>query len=542
MSSRLALFITVVALTLGFATAQTEKVLAPVDPAWPSVGPMSFGPSEGVRMVEVDRGPDAPVVVPVPSVDPAGPSTPALALGFKGIDGIPPVGGQRKPPDTHIAVGPGAGAAGRIVEVTNIDIAIFDKTGTSLATAGGVSAFFGPAPLSAFDPKVLFDQHSGRFFIVGLQGSSPALSVLHIAVSTTSTPSNTTTDWTKLSGSAVTSIPSCGPCSTWFDYPGIGADSDSLFVTGNLFDAGSSFRGVKIRVFDKSAVTGLLAGIHSFVDINVDDAATGFGTSIQPAHVFGATDNGNFYLINRFGSTLYRLWEITGDPAAPVLVQSGTHSWSAGTFFTPGAPQMGTAVTLDTLASRVQNAVYRSGEIWLALTSDPDSDSKSEVVWQRIATNSGSPAAPTVTDAGFIDGRDGNEWTFMPAIAVNLSGHASIVYSQSFTDQFPDIRYVTRLASDPAGTFQTSMVAATSPGFYSAFFTPSNDRWGDYAAAVVDPDDDETFCVASEKVLAAAAAGSVIWDTFIGCFTLTSFCAPPASGDWTVTQGFDPPS
>ena len=144
-------------------------------------------------------------------------------------------------------------------------------------------------------PKVLFDQHSGRFFIVVLEGSSPALSVVHIAVSTTSAPSNTTTDWTKLSGSAVTSIPSCGPCLTWFDYPGIGADSNSLFVTGNLFDAGSSFRGVKIRVFDKSAVTGLLAGIHSFVDINVDDAATGFGTfTIQPAHVFGATDNGNF--------------------------------------------------------------------------------------------------------------------------------------------------------------------------------------------------------------------------------------------------------
>lgn len=47
MSYRLALFITVVALTLGFATAQTEKVLAPVDPAWPSVGPMSSDPRKG---------------------------------------------------------------------------------------------------------------------------------------------------------------------------------------------------------------------------------------------------------------------------------------------------------------------------------------------------------------------------------------------------------------------------------------------------------------------------------------------------------------
>ncbi len=512
---KLSLWMFVLGSTLVFGFAWAEQV--PVDPGWPSVGPGSDGPSEDVRMVEMEVS-GAPARPLRSSLDPAGTRTPALVLGFKGTDGTPVDGFFHKPPDTHIAVGTGAGAAGRIVEVTNTDVQIYNKSGTSLATAGGLGAFLGLAAGAGFDPKVLFDQHSGRFFIVVLEGSSPALSVVHIAVSTTATPSNTTTDWTKLSGTAVTSIASCGPCSTWFDYPGIGADSDSLFITGNLFDAGSTFRGVKIRVFDKSAATGLLAGVYSFVDIDVDDAATGFGTfTIQPAHVFGATDNGNFYLINRFGSTLYRLWEISGDPAAPVVVQSATHSWTGGAFLSTGAPQSGTAVTLDTLSARIQNAVYRASEIWLALTSDPDSDSKSEVVWQRIATNGGSPTLPTVTDSGFIDGSDSDEWTFMPSIAANSAGTATIVYSQSFTDQFPDMRYASRDAGDAAGTFQASVVAATSPGFYSAFGTPAKDRWGDYAATVIDPDDDVTFCMANEKVLAAAPAGSVIWDTFIGC-------------------------
>ncbi len=153
MSCRLVIFVTFAALTLGIATAQTEKFLAPVDPGWPSVGPKSFGPSEGVKIIEVDRGPNVPLVVPGPSIDPAGPSTPALSLGFKGTDGTPVDGFFHKPPDTHIAVGTGAGAAGRIVEVTNTDVQIFNKAGASLATSGGLGAFLGLAAGAGFDPR-----------------------------------------------------------------------------------------------------------------------------------------------------------------------------------------------------------------------------------------------------------------------------------------------------------------------------------------------------------------------------------------------------
>jgi hypothetical protein len=453
---------------------------------------------------------------PRSSVDSTGgPLTPAATLGFDGVDGTfkgAPDCCTYKPPDTHLAVGTGAGAAGRVVEVTNSGIQIWDKTGASVAGPTPLIAFLPAIPNpcdadcpDAFDPKVLFDQHSGRFFIVVLEGRTPnpgGLSNVHIAVSTTSTPSNTGAAWTKLSGSALTNI---GGFNTWFDYPSIGADASSLVVTGNMFDAGGVFSGVKIRVFDKSAVTGLLAGVYSFVDINVDAAVTPGIFTVQPAHVYGATDSGNFYLVNRFGPTDYRLWEISGAPGVPVVVGNATRAWTAGSQILTGAPQSGSAITLDTLSARPMNAVYRNGHVWTTLSSDTDADSKTEVFWAKIATNGGLPSVPAVADSGFINGSDGNEWTFMPAINVNAGNDATIVYSQSFSDQFAEIRYVSRASGDPAGTFQTSVVPAggTSPGFYDDFQATNPERWGDYAATVVDPDDDTTFWIAQEVGLSS---------------------------------------
>ncbi len=355
---------------------------------------------------------------------------------------------------------------------------------------------------------MLFDQHSDRFFIVVLEGSTPnpgGTSNVHIAVSTSSAPSNLTTDWIKLSGSALTTV---GGNETWFDYPSIGADDDSLFVTGNLFDENDFFRGTKIRVFDKQ---DLLAGSYTFTDIDTTDSS---GSTVQPAHVYGTTDSGDFYLVNRIGSSTYRLWQITGDPGSPTLVGNSTRSWSAGFQIGGGAPQMGSSVTLDTLSARVMNAVYRDGYVWLVLTSDRDFDGRAEVFWAKIATNGGLPTAPTVADSGFIDGSDGDEWTFMPSINVNAAEDVGICYTQSGSDQFPEMRFAARRAFHPAGTFLTSIVAATSPGFYDSFVVDNPDRWGDYSASVVDPDDDATFWVANEIVHTSSVNASR-WGTFI---------------------------
>jgi len=529
----------------GVVTADPETL--DVDIPFPSSASGYEAPHQEPRFITVDIDlPDEPMALQS-SVSPDSPATnftPTAALGFdaQGQTAPPGQGFIVKPPDTHIAVGTGAGAAGRIVEVTNNGITIYDKTGAIVATSVGLNQFF-PTTTSkgGFDPKVLFDQHSGRFFAMTIDGNDPnsggsgGENLVHIAVSTSSTPSDTTIggagDWDSYVASTLTDFTGdgAGPgpggvYETWYDYPGIGADSTRLVLTGNMFDSLGNFRGVKIRVFDKAALIG---GSNTFTDIDIDDFVTSGIFTAQPAHTYGSTDNGNFYLINRVGSTAYRLWEIGGTAASPSLVAgtyTTTRSWTAGTqIFLAGAPQQTTftANTLDTLSSRVMDAVYRDGSVWCALSADADSDSKTEVVWFEINTNGGNPTAPSVAQSGFINGSDGDEWTFMPSISVNTDDAAAICYSQSFSDQFVDIRVVTRETGDAAGTFTTSEVYRTSVGEYDDFggLRPNGaDRWGDYSATVVDPDDDRTFWIANEYVATAVTAGlnDAAWGTFIG--------------------------
>ncbi len=432
------------------------------------------------------------------------------------------------PPDTHIAVGPNAGANGRVVEVTNGGAQIWNKNGVVVA---------GPTPLGnmfpvqcggiMFDPKVLYDQHSGRFFIVALDGTTPNCSFIHIAVSTNSTPNNLGNNWTFLRGSGVKMI---GVRNTWADYPGIGADANALFVTTNQFDNTGTFRGTNIRVFSKSAVNGLLAGFYAFVDITYNSAVTNGVFSIQPAHVYGATDNGGFYLINRVGQAVYRLYKVTGQPGAPVA-RTNTFAWAAGAMWPPwdwGADQcIKPAPDLDTLADRVQNAVYRSGHLWCCLTSDPDNDGQTEVVWQQIKTNSWPNANPAVAQSGFINGQAGSDvWTYVPSINVNAAGAAAICYTESSPNICPNMSYVMRAAKDAPNTFQAPVIARNSnpPGWYDSFVARDPDRWGDYSATVVDPTDD-CFWIAHEFSNTSAVAAST-WGTFIA-----SFCPPVACCD-----------
>ena len=297
-----------------------------------------------------DPGP-APRALVAAVADDTGVRTPTATLTFTGMIQTPSLddGFIYKPPDTHHAVGTGIGAAGRVVHVTNSGLRIFDKTGFSIAGPLDLDAFMtalGATGLSAigvanlgFDPKVIFDQHSGRFFIVILDGRTPGVrSNVVICTSKTATPSTlTTADWTVESASALTTF--IGGAS-WFDYPGIGADATRLVVTGNMF--GGPFLGTKVRVFMKSSLTdnGAPAGA-TFNDIDVDFATTGGIFTAQPAHVFGSTLNGDFYLVSREGPATYRQWQITGAGGSASLVPGSPslHSWTAGDFIGFGAPQ-----------------------------------------------------------------------------------------------------------------------------------------------------------------------------------------------------------
>ena len=108
-----------------------EKV--DVDITWPSVGPGSSGPHPQSKIIERSSVKSSELVSsPKSSIDPTGPKTPSVSLGFFGVNGDPKDGFFHKPPDTHMAVGAGSGANGRVVMVTNSGIQIWDKTGATI--------------------------------------------------------------------------------------------------------------------------------------------------------------------------------------------------------------------------------------------------------------------------------------------------------------------------------------------------------------------------------------------------------------------------
>lgn len=458
-------------------------------------------------------GPAAPLSVQTGSpVEVIEASPPDVRVGFNGVVAE---SSSSLPPDTHIAVGPGLGTQGRVVMVTNHNFQIWDKLGNVIAGPTWIRDVV-PFQLAApFDPKVLYDQHSGRFFIVTLEAQNSVESRIHIAVSNSGVPNNLTTDWTMFSALAGVTF---GNKDTWSDYPSIGTDADSLFITVNLFpDGGGFFAGVKIRVFDKAQ---LIAGTQSFNDIDIDFDVIPLGTA-QPAHVYGSTDSGGFYLISRLTPDFYRMLHITGAPAAPVMTQA-VRQWTAGAFpINTNAEQQGSSVRLDTLSTRAMNAVYRDGHIWVCMTADPDGDTRTEVVWQDIATN-GGPTNTSITQWGFINGTGTNPWTYMPSINVNDAGAVAIGYTQSSLTEFPGVYYITRDSTEPSDPFTTPTVALLGPGFYDSRFegdSSRDERWGDYSATVVDPTDD-CFWIANEFSI-ESAVGASAWGTYIANFCTT---------------------
>src|SRR5262245_35778201 len=102
------------------------------------------------------------------SVDPAGIATlggpsPILYASWAGLSQVFDAGGNPgpRPPDPHAAVGPSG-----VLEVVNQRIAYFSKTGTLMWGPVYTYQWWTTFSNSVFDPKVIYDPHTQRFFAV----------------------------------------------------------------------------------------------------------------------------------------------------------------------------------------------------------------------------------------------------------------------------------------------------------------------------------------------------------------------------------------
>ncbi|MCX7553670.1 Ig-like domain-containing protein, partial [Marinicella sp. S1101] len=440
------------------------------------------------------------------------------------------------PADPHGAAGPN-----QVVNVFNTSIEFYDKDGSN-GSSRSLESFFAPvSPLNfTFDPKVLYDQYEDRFVVVTLErqdtagGDPDNTSRVLVAVSATSDPNGA---WFMTAFNSEVFI---NGADRWFDYPGFAVDEEVIYLTGNMFGYGNAgtFGGVRMWMIDK---TTFYAGGGATVIGPLDPfAGGGFEVTSQPAHTYGNPPAGmGTYLMgySRLSDGTNEFWQFVrvDNPTGAVSFTQGfifvgdIEPPTAGAL--PSAPQSGTGLTVQTNDPRALDAVWRDGQLFTSATIESGSQvGETSASWYVFDANGGGVVT---NDFGIIDGEDiaAGTFTFFPSIAVNADGGIGVGFSASSPSIFPGSYFAMRSPADAAGTMRGSQVIRPGTDFYHRTFGGTN-RWGDYSAVAVDPND-ECFWVYNKHAVtrsSGATSENGLYETAFG-----EFCnIPPAVGVETI--------
>jgi hypothetical protein len=410
------------------------------------------------------------------------------------------------------------------VSLLNSDFGIFTRLGALIgASVESIDSFWSSVfvqlgladPPFAFDPKILYDQHSGRFVAMSLAGRNPPESYLLIAVSTTSNPLD---PWVKTAIHASLDTDNVVR-NQWADYPCLGVDAGNIYFASNLFDNTDSFQGTKVWVLPKDQP--LLNGQGGSLTWTEFKNPAQMGDTVQPAHTYG-TAAAEYFLLEG-GNNSIRI-------AAPSFPAGGTPTFGVigtvsvapytSTSSLPGAPQRDSANTIDTSDTRLLNVVYRNGSVWTTHNVQ-GAGGNVEVAWYQI-----DPVARSVVQQGRIG--DPSRWYYYPSIAVNQDNDVTIGFSGSSATEFAGGYYTARKSTDPAGTMQDPALLKAGEASYFKTLSGASNRWGDFSATAVDPTDDLSFWTLQEYAAPPRVSdGRSMWGTWWGKIPAPG-AAPPA--------------
>lgn len=509
---------------------QRVEVSAPVVPTSVNIDlakqPVSEpGPPQDFPEGGVPAGPP-PAPNPAGSTDKGameGPSTFAADLAGPGdafgstSANFPGLTGVCCPPDPTGAVGPN-----HYVQMINVRIAIFSKTGAVLAGpiaptviwqaagAGGRCANFNRG-----DPIVLYDRLADRFLI-----SQFAFDVFGpvsecIAISKTADP--VAGGWFVYDFQTPT-LP---------DYPKFGVWPTGYFM--------SSYEGEVLGMFafDRARMlAGLSATYQKFV---VDSLTGGRNTRIIPSHLDGAVPppagapNYFYRPVDggiHGGADRLEIFEFRVDFTNPAnttcgVADAGAICGAPNTTLTPNAfdnslcydtpfpyrnciPQPGTGQRIDTITDRpMMQLQYRNFGTHEAMvvnntTELPDATNHAGIRWYEFRKV--GAGAWSIYQQGNLNRDADHRW--MGSMAMDRKGNIALAYSVSSATTYPSLRYVGRLVSDPLGTLPQGAANATNEGIIAtgtSSQTGANaERWGDYSHMTIDPVDDCTFWYTGE--------------------------------------------
>lgn len=395
---------------------------------------------------------------------------PLLTLNFQGVK-RGDAGQFSYPPDTCGAIGPT-----QFVICVNRNIAIYDKATGAQQSNVSITSFL---PGSSGDPRVLFDHYTNRWVVLNDDFSSR----LYLAVSLTS---NASGSWFKTN--FLVTGGSDGTC--WPDYPTLGLDAHGIYT-------GAYMVGCQMSLFciDKAplvAPSPSMGTVTAFRGLPWEGA-------LQPTMTYGNPPGE--YVVSTNSNDGIRVRRVNPPLTNPTLVEVGIVPVAVFSD-APDAPALG-GPALDTVDSRLMNAVYRNGSIWTAHTVSGGGGAACR--WYQLAE--GSPF--TVAQWGVVG--DATRWHYFPSIAVNEQGDAVLGCSGSKASEYASCYYAGRLVNDPPGQMSAPALLKAGIGPQNNIDGFGRNRWGDYSLTTLDPSDNRTLWTVQEY-----ADVSNIWGTWVG--------------------------
>jgi hypothetical protein len=466
-----------------------------------------------------------------------------MLFGFNGLDALdsaigqglnvnaPTTGFGLEPPDQALCVG-----NGKIVEMTNLEFAMYDAGGNRTRGPLQLSSVFG-APPSDFisDPKCYYDAPTNTFYmtltdlqdITMLNHSSLRIAVMPAGSTSVTDYAIDTTD----DGSNGIFDSGC-PC--FGDQPLLGADQFGIYLTTNEFalaafiDPSSTvFNGSQLYFISKSDLAAAVASPRVF-SINgglplASDLASSMQPSTSPDGAFATANGGAEFFMASLdfagtGDDRIAIWAMTntcylasspcgglpGFTPTPPIVRARRYSIPFPAKQKAGPIPFGNLTgnpleKIDTDDDRMEQLVYAHGQLYAALETQVQVGGAFQAGIEYFITKpsfrtkaaSGAPQSifsARLTRSGYIAHSATD--IYYPSIGVTTTGKAVMVFSLSGTKMYPSAGWMPIANAGP----RQIHVAAAGTGPYdglTGYPTVNNTasriaRWGDYSATVAD--------------------------------------------------------
>jgi hypothetical protein len=404
-----------------------------------------------------------------------------------GINGPTVAEGQAVPPDTCGDVSPT-----QVVFGVNSFLRSTDKNGANQVLNLNIATFFNSVRNGSglSDPRVIFDRLTQRWFIAAINLASDNRILL--AVSDNATISlNSASGWTFYQFQQSVG----GGGAAFADYPTLGVDANAVYIGTNQFNTAlNTFLGCNMYVVRKSTVLTPGAPVVTRMVVLSSTVPGPFTpqpcSNDDPSSTVGFAVGVSSGVKGRLTAT--RINDPAGSPTFTsfnITVPATLNPFNSPT---PNG-------TLDALDDRLFQArtflnkttgirnVWAAHNVGVNANGASASATRTGSRFYEIANAySGTPLL--VQSATVFESSATPLFYSIPAIAMNLQGHAFMGGSLANSTTNPGISGAFRLNTDPVGTITAPTVLQAGLANYTTE-SGNGRRWGDYSTSVVDPSD-----------------------------------------------------